>query len=132
MNYELLEHTADAKFRAYGKNKEAAFANAVKGMTAIITDPEKLAKDREFPVTVTADDNKKLLFDFLDQILFLMDTEHFVPAEADVRIEGNTLTAALRGDDVKKVGGNLKAVTYSEMEITQQDGQWMLQVVVDI
>ena len=40
--YEFLEHTADTKFRAYGKNLEEQFSNAAIALIAVMFDPEKI------------------------------------------------------------------------------------------
>ena len=40
--YEFLDHTADAKFRAYGKNLEQAFTNAALALTNLVTDSAKV------------------------------------------------------------------------------------------
>jgi SHS2 domain-containing protein len=137
MKYELLEHTADAKFRAYGATREEAFSNAVEAMTAIAVDPAKLKTDKVHHVTVKSITLKNLLFDLLDEILFLHDTEKFLPSHAEaltiVERDGHfILDATLRGDDARKWGANLKAVTYSEMVIEETNGHWMIQVVIDI
>jgi SHS2 domain-containing protein len=138
MKYELLEHTADAKFRAYGATREEVFANAVQGMTAIVADPAKLGTEKAFHVSVKAGSLQNLLFDLLDEILFLHDTEKFLPARADALtvVERNghfVLDATLRGDDARKWGGNLKAVTYSEMVVEEtEEGRWLIQAVIDI
>jgi SHS2 domain-containing protein len=136
--YEIMEHTADAQFRAYGATLEEAFGNAVTAMAAIITDPASAERDREIGVSVHANDLKRLLFELLDQTLFLMDTEKFLAVGVgDIAItqahERFTLTATLVGDDIRKHGGNLKAVTYSDMKVEElPDGMWMLQAVIDI
>ncbi|MBR9701016.1 archease [Candidatus Woesearchaeota archaeon] len=136
--YELLDHTADAKFRAYGLSLEHAFANAVKALTAIATDPEKMEKKDKFPIVLQAKDPKRLLFDMIDQIIFLVDTEGFLPAGSeDLTVEKKkgiyTLSGILVGDDAKKYGCNLKAATYSDMLVEQdKEGKWVLQAVVDI
>ena len=138
MSYELLDHTADAKFRAYGATKEEAFASAVEAMTAICADPSKLAHDQSFRITVRAKTLQSLLFDLLDEVLFLRDTEHFAPAIAEkltiTEQKGLfVLDATLRGDDARKWPGNLKAVTYSDMLVEERpDKTWLLQVVIDI
>ena len=130
--FELLDHTADAKFRAYGKTREEAFANVVPALAAIATD-KTVEEHQSYDVTVHADDLQGLLFDFIDSIIYLIDTEHFLPVRAEKIViqEGYSLTATLVGDDVRKYGCNLKAPTYSEM-IVEQDGDWMIQAVVDI
>jgi SHS2 domain-containing protein len=138
MAYELLEHTADAKFRAYGNTLDETFASAVQGMTAIIADPAKLGRAMTQHIVVKGSDHEKLLFDLLDELLFLHDTEHFLAAEATMLAVTEddgmfTLDATLAGDDSRKWPGNLKAVTYSEMLVEkQEDGTWMIQAVIDI
>jgi SHS2 domain-containing protein len=136
MTYELLEHTADAKFRAYGKTKEEAFSSAIEALTAIVVDPKHVKRTREWHVSVTGKTLRELLFELLDELMFLHDTEHFLTGgvqELTITHEkGFKLSATLKGDDSKSYGGNLKAVTYSEMIAEEQDGQWVLQAVIDI
>ena len=136
--YELLEHTADAKFRAYGETREEVFTNAVQAMTAIIADPQQIGTQKILHLAVKATSLEGLLFDVLDQLLFLHDTENFIAAKAQaltiVEREGKfILDATLFGDEATAWPGNLKAVTYSDMIVAQQqDGSWMIQVVIDI
>jgi len=138
MSYELLDHTADAKFRARGATLEEAFSEAVRAMTAIAADPSKLETEMTFHVTVKAKTLQNLLFDLLDEILFLHDTERFLPARAEAltiveRDGAFVLDATLLGDDAAKWPANLKAVTYSEMIVEQEpDGTWLIQAVIDI
>ena len=40
--YKFFEHTADAKFQAYGKSVEEAFSNAALAMFSVITDTSKI------------------------------------------------------------------------------------------
>lgn len=135
--YEILEHTADAKFRASGKTLEEAFSNAIRGLSAIVADPDALPRTQRAHIRVEGKDLKMLLFNLLDELLFLMDTERLLPAAAEsMRIthgmDGYALECAVAGDDVRKHGGNLKAVTYSEMVVEQEEGLWIIQAVIDI
>ena len=136
--YELLEHTADAKFRATGATIEEAFREAARAMTAIVTNPDALEKGREAVVEVHAFDHKRLLFEWLDQLLFLHDTEGILAADVEDlvitrHLERYTLRATVLGDDATKHGGNLKAVTYHDMKVEQEsDGTWVCQAVIDI
>jgi SHS2 domain-containing protein len=135
--YELLEHTADAKFRAYGSSKEEAFSNSVLALTALVVEPQKVSTEVSRNLSVKATSLQGLLFDFLDEILYLLDTEKFLPACAKnlsivERDEHYVLDATLLGDDAKKFPGNLKAVTYSEMIVEETEDCWVIQVVIDI
>ena len=40
--YKFLEHTADAKFQAFGATLEEAFSNAALAMFSVMTEPEKI------------------------------------------------------------------------------------------
>ena len=63
--YEFLDHTADAKFRAYGKSLEEAFSNAAAALTGIMFDAEKVEAKTNKSIQVEAGDLKSLLVAFL-------------------------------------------------------------------
>jgi SHS2 domain-containing protein len=136
MQYEFLDHTSEAKFRAYGKTLEEAFENAAKAMFAIIIDPEevegKIKKTVE--VDVGKEDKKALLYDFLEELIILQDSEGFMLHDIEVEIEGSKLRAVCKGDSVKNyiTMGDVKAATYADMEISQKGKNWTIQVVVDV
>ena len=79
-SYEFLEHTADIKVRAYGKTLEQAFINAAYALTNIVT-KDKIKKIIEKTIKVESEDEKSLLYDFLEQFLILIDSEGFLLAE---------------------------------------------------
>ncbi|HIH23721.1 TPA: archease [Candidatus Woesearchaeota archaeon] len=138
--YEYLPHTADAKFVAHGKDLETMFANAAEAMVAIITDPAKVKPKREFPIEKHGRDLERLLSDFLGELLFLLDTEHFLPGKVrtiSVKEEGDgtfSLTATVAGDAVQgyDVSCNVKAVTYNDMYVKKTKAGWECCVVVDL
>ncbi|MBI3034401.1 archease [Candidatus Woesearchaeota archaeon] len=139
--YEFLEHTADAKFRAYGKNLQEAFANAAIAMTNIMFDTEKIKPLLNRAVDIKGDDLKSLLVNFLSEFVYLLDAEGFILGRiASLTInktsQGYRLAAIAKGDkysDKYETMGDVKAVTYAEMEIREEDkGKCWVQVVVDI
>ena len=138
--YDYLPHTADAKFRAYGKTLEECFRNAGRAMFAIITDIEKVKGKQRVAVTVKATNREALLFDLLDQLLYLLDTESLLLHDLEgLEIKESkgefVLTCIAVGDKYKnyETHGDVKAVTYSDMKIEKlPDGKWLCQVVVDL
>ncbi len=136
MKYRFFEHTADAKFRAYGKDHEEAFSNAALALSSIMIGHEKVKPKEEVKINVEGSDKKSLLYNFLEELLFLLDTKGFLLHDVkELRIDGLKLSAVLSGDtDIGKyaVNGDVKAVTYNQMEISEQKGKCMVQVVVDI
>jgi SHS2 domain-containing protein len=137
--YIFLPHTADAKFRAYGASLDEAFKNAAYAMTSIITDDKIKSKVKQ-KISVKSEDEKSLLYDFLEQFLILLDVKGFLLAKINkIKIEktkkGFKLDAEISGDNHPEnyqTKTTIKAVTYQEMEIKKQKGKVILQVVVDI
>lgn len=129
MQYEYLDHTADAKIKAYGK-LEKAFENAVLATFNIITDIKKVQPKIKKQIELETDNKKQLLYDFIDEALFFLDTEGLIFCKAKINIKENKLTATLEGDYHKnyEVHGNVKSMTYSDMEITDN----YVQFVVDL
>src|SRR3989338_6010469 len=119
MKFEFLEHTADIKFRAYGKTLNEAFEGAVDAVSYFLARGEKIAPKKGRVINVSADDIESLLYKFLEETIFLLDAENFITAKARVIIRGNNLRAELYGDDVSNYSDldYIKAVTYSEMYV---------------
>lgn len=137
--YIYLPHTADAKFQAYGKSLEEAFANAAYAMTDVITDHKKISNVIKKKLHVTSEDEKSLLYDFLEQFLILLDTEKFLLGKV-IKItitqkKKLSLVAEISGDnhpEYYQTKTTIKAVTYQEMDIIKEKGKVILQVVVDV
>jgi SHS2 domain-containing protein len=137
--YKFLRHTADAKFRAFGTTLEEAFCNAALATSSLMWDWEKIEKKIEHKVEVRGKDLKQLLSSFLEEIIYLLDSKMFLLGSPEnLRIEEKeklyVLKALFKGDkysDKYIIHGDVKAITYNEMEIENKD-QYMVQVVVDV
>ncbi len=137
--FRFLDHTADAKFQAFGSTLEEAFANAVLATVSLMWEPEKVEKKGSHPVKVRGRDLEQLLVRFLGEVIYLWETRAFLTASAeDIVIEpaagGFLLSALFRGDDRSEkypILGEVKAVTYNEMKI-ERLRPVSVQVVLDI
>ena len=138
--FKFLEHTADAKFQAFGKNMEEAFSNAASAMFSIITNTKKIKKNIKKGIEAKGHDLKSLLYNFLEELLFLIDTENFLLNHVEELVihkkeKEYFLEAIAVGDKYSekyKTEGDIKAVTYNEMEIKEEKGKVMVQVVLDL
>ena len=139
MRYKFFEHTADAKFRAYGETLEEAFCNAALATASLMWNWQKIKKSINYGINVEGNDLEQLLCSFLEEILYLLDTKEFLlSAVKNLKIERKegkySLKAVFWGDKNKKtyeLFGNVKAITYNEMEINR-DLPFSVQVVVDM
>ena len=134
--FDILPHTADGKFRAYGKTLEEKFSNALLAMFSFMFKTEKIKPNIKKEIKVKGKDEQALLYNWLEEFLFLLDTDSFIPNKTEkMKItktaKGFELTATVLGDKMNekyKSIGSVKAVTYAEMEITDK----YVQVVVDL
>lgn len=137
--YRFLRHTADAKFQAFGTTLEEAFINAALATASLMWDWEKIEKKIEYRVEVSGKDLMQLLSSFLEEIIYLLDSKMFLlgfPENLRIEKKGSlhVLKALFKGDkhsDKYKIHGDVKAITYNEMEI-EQNVHFMVQVVVDV
>ncbi|HIH14752.1 MAG TPA: archease [Nanoarchaeota archaeon] len=75
--FEFPEPGVDDKFLAYGETLAEAFGNCALGLFAIISkDRVALKKTKNF--SVRAGNKEKLLYEFLEKLLSLVDTENFL------------------------------------------------------
>ena len=133
VKYNYLDHTADVKFEAFGEDLREAFANCVLAMVNVTFDSSKINKDVEKTISVKGMDLKSVLFKFLEEFIFLSDSENFVPCEIVVnKLSDSEVSAVAFGScDVKEnVGPQVKAVTYNDMIISSSPVR--VQVVLDI
>ncbi|MBN1222075.1 MAG: archease [Candidatus Aminicenantes bacterium] len=138
-DYTFFAHTADAKFRAYGATLEEAFRNAAYALVSLMWDRQTIEKKIERSVEIKSRDDKQLLVGFLEEILYLLDSRSFLlhsVEDLNIRYGGSgySLRGYFWGDSYKEsysTYGDVKAVTYNEMAIVQEDC-YMVQVVVDV
>jgi SHS2 domain-containing protein len=143
--FEFLDIApADAAFVAYGKSVEELFANAAMAMMSIIIDPGKVGDTDKAEIEAAGYDLKSLMFDWLNQVLFIVSTENMAFSKFEVQVDevdGDknkkyALNAVCRGERIDferhQFKAEVKAVTYHMMEIKQEGKKWKAQVVVDL
>ena len=69
--YEILEHKADLRIRAFGRTKEELFLNTLKGMSDSQTAETEEGTIVQRELRVLSSDLPALLVDFLSEILYL-------------------------------------------------------------
>lgn len=134
---KFLEHTADVKYEAYGKDLNEAFENAAIAVHQVITQDKVRAKIKK-EIKIKAKTKRALLYDFIEEIVILMDTTGLLISKAKVNIEGEEnnykLNAVIQGDLYKnyECHGAIKSMTYSDMVIEESKNKVKLTIVLDI
>lgn len=135
--FKFLEHTADIKFQAFGKDIEEAFENAALALKKTICEETEILEKEEKKIEVKGKDFESLLYNFLEEFLFLVDGENFLLSKIknlEIDKKNFKLNAIVSGDKANnyEFTNKVKAVTYNEMFVRQERGKWVVQVVLDV
>ena len=132
--YEILEHKADLKIRAFGKTKEELFQNMLLGMSESQKPEIKAKKKTEREIKIKSLDFPSLLVDFLSKILYSSQIKQEIYNNVNFTKFTNTeLKGKLLGQKVERFNEDIKAVTYHGLEVKQnENGSWQATVLFDV
>lgn len=129
--------SADLTIEAYGSTLREAFASAALATFNAMTPLEGVEEREARTVEVGGDDLGGLLYNFLDELLFVHETELLVFSGVDVLLDEELLrlTAECRGEpfDLRRheQGIVIKAATFHQMKIEKGEEGWFIRVVLD-
>lgn len=137
IRYRYIEHPSDVGFEAYGDTLEELFAHAAIAVFSFMTDVEGIEEEEEREVAIQSEDLYSLMFDWLDEMLFLFESDSLVMRNFDIEVNESdfSLIGQCRGgkfDPSKHESGIIiKAVTYNMMEVKKNE-VWHARVVLDV
>jgi len=138
MTYKFLEHTADIKVYAEGGSWEEAYEESAMAMKEVILDHEEIEikKNIKKKINISGKDPENLLYNFLEEFLYLLDAEDFVLSKAKVVSvsENNELEAEVVGDKISNynISNKVKAITYSDMAVVKKGDKFICEFVLDV
>ncbi len=135
--HEFFEHTADLGLRATAPTLPELFAEMGRCLFAAVLDnPFEIRSIDQIELDVPGSNLEDLMFDFLREILYRFEVGGFLSGEFDVQQNENGLHVVIRGeafDSARHVlSHEVKAVTYHELKVVQDDQSWLAEVIVDI
>lgn len=132
--FEMLEHTADIRIRAFGSTLEMLFSNAACGMSAYIFGEEifSLPVLGHTAFQIVSHDRESLLVDWLSEILLLelSQSKAFTKFDINFPAQGELLAKAYYVSLAPLE--DIKAVTYHNLKIELINGLWQATVTFDI
>ena len=143
MPYEYLEDiaTSDAAFKAWGETAEEMFQAAAEAtMNVMVGDLESISAEQQRELRVESDALDMLLFELLQELIFLKDAHRLLLRVSDVQIEevGDQfrLSAKAQGEELDMEKHDLivdvKAVTLHKYQVGKTDQGWYATVILDI
>ncbi len=135
-DFEILDHTADVGIIAYGADLSQAFANAARALFSLITELDDVEEVLHRDIELTASDEESLLVEWLNELIYLFDTEDIIFKRFDIiQLDNTHLKARSYGEKVDssrhKIKIGVKAATYHMLKVDKNDG-YQVQVLFDI
>ena len=126
MSYKVLDHATAAFFEVTASSLTEAFKVAGYSVVDTILDNSKIEEKKERNIVVKGKDLNNLLYNWLEEIIYLIITEGFAIRKLNITLEKNekyTILAQIFGEniDIKKHGFKveIKSPTFHEMDIQQ-------------
>ena len=135
--YEAFEHTADIGLHAYGSTLPELFTNAAAGMESLLVAPEQIETRISREVNAEGHDLVALLISWLNELIFLFDTEYLLLKQFTINSLTDThLSATVSGEPYDATRHDLssaiKAVTWHEASVESDDDGYKASVILDI
>jgi SHS2 domain-containing protein len=129
--YRWVEHTAELELHIEADTPRAVFQEALAAFAELVSDGtagEAVVHD----LWLTAPDRAALLVQWLEELVYLAETEDFVPQEVvSIDVGRQEVRARVQG-----VLGSprplVKAVTYHGLELARREGAWRARLVLDV
>jgi len=126
INYKIIDHTADIAVEFYGKSIEDLFESAASSLSQIVYQQNKPETTQEIQSLAFQFDNNDPAINFIDylrEILFLINQEHYYFTDCNITDFGNNILN-ITCDYIKinaiMIVNEIKAVTYHDCSITQK------------
>jgi len=127
--YKIIDHPSD--FLVEGKNKtfEKTLEDVACGM---FTQMGKAEEKDSIEVESAKELEEDLVVDVLSKIIAECEIVPFTPKRAEVeRIGGKSIKVRVFGEK-KQPENIIKGVTYHELLVKEQNGEWIIRVLFDI
>jgi SHS2 domain-containing protein len=135
--YEIFEHTADLGLRVRSATLEQLFIEAACGLFSIVVaNPDQVNPLLTKKLYVEGNEYDYLMFDWLNELLYTLETEKFLLADCELQIDEQGLTATCRGetfDSERHISDHeVKAITYHGLKVEETADGWLAELIVDI
>ena len=135
--FRVVEHMADIGLEAFGRSLNEVFQNAAFGMFRIsCSNLEDVLGKKCLDVELEADNKESLIVEWLNELLYLFETEKILFATFDIiEVTEKELHARVCGEEIDlsrhEIETQIKACTYHMTEVTKNE-LWHAKVLFDV
>jgi len=130
------ENIADIKLEVFGKTKEELLKNLIQAFTETVTEIKKVAKKEVIKdLKVKGENFSEVVFNFIEKLIFLKDTNFFLARTGIFKFKNNELTFSLWGQTITKdlpIKIDIKALTQHKFQVKKEKKYYKVSLVFDI
>jgi SHS2 domain-containing protein len=132
--YRTVDHTADVAIEIWASSEEKLLAEGARAVIALLTESSKVTATQSREVHLESMDAEDRLVRWLNEVLWLALSEGFLAQDAEIRLTGGGLDALLSGQAQGQdlIRTELKSVTYHDLHLVHENGQYQARVVIDV
>jgi SHS2 domain-containing protein len=131
--YRWVDHTAELELRVDASTERDVFEQALHALGELLGEhSDGDGESAAFEVDASAPDRATLLAEWLSELVYLVETEGFVPERVDeLTLSADSLEASVSGRRASPPH-LVKAVTYHRLALEEREGAWHATVVLDV
>ena len=134
--FEVIDDTADIGIIARGRDLSGLFANAAAGMLYLMAGEDFSNPTVHRKLELQADDAEALLVEWLNELLYILDTERLLLNKFDIAVSGNRLEAKCAWEKLEvrrhRLKREIKAATYHDLRVEKANGEYVARIIFDI
>ena len=130
--FREIAHTADWELEVWAPDLCSLIEQAALGMyhlTGVMLSSEPRYSHL---ISLQHIDSETLLIDFLNELLYLAESEGFAFEHLDLQFDGVLLKAQVIGATIESMGKEIKAATYHNLRIIETDQGLSANIVFDV
>ncbi|EAY01288.1 archease, putative [Trichomonas vaginalis G3] len=139
--WEFIDHPADIQLHAWGPQPDVTLEQLGKAFFEVMFETDNFKEETTHSISVKGKDAQNLLYNFLDEWLYVFDAEDFVATRIKVTkcdFVNLEIEATGYGElfDMKKHADfrrtEVKAITYASMKVDTTPGASEFYVILDL
>jgi len=123
-------------FEVYGKTLNELFKNVAIATFDTMVKRSSITPKLKREIKIENKDPEKLLFDFIEELIYIKDAEYLIFKDFTIKIKDNKLKAVLEGDKInhKKqiLLTDVKAITLHKFSLKKLKNSYTATMILDI
>lgn len=136
MAYEVLSHTADTGLAATGSSLGELISELAEGMFGLLAAEGGHTEGESIEISVSAETPEDLVVDVLSHLLYVSEVQNVLlwgfETTMDDRHTARVLAHSTPFEIANVEGPAIKAVTYHDLEVSENDDGWRARVYFDV